>query len=207
MHRPHPPSPASPDPTGSDQETPPSMLPHLWPPPPPPRSSSTSLTSQTPPQKINVGLGTPLPPTKPMVPLSPPRLGSPSRSSPKPMDPLLLPRQESPQTGQPMVPEQMAVVMTTGARPISSAPPLIASASAAAPASVTPTAGARSSFGSGDPLHHAMFLTPPPSITPSLMITPNPTEMFIPVKKSHTKTLCSFMLFRSCLFATFGCTP
>jgi hypothetical protein len=59
------------------------------------------------------------------------------------MAPPSLPRLESPQTRRHVVPEQMAVVTTTGSRPISSAPPPIASAPAAPPTSVTPTAGAR----------------------------------------------------------------
>jgi hypothetical protein len=37
-------------------------------------------------------------------------------------------------------------------------------------------------------LHHAMLLTPLPSIPPGSMITPDPTELFIPVtEKNHTR--------------------
>jgi hypothetical protein len=85
-----------------------------------------------------------------------------------------------------MVPEQMAVVTTTGSRPILSAPPPIASASEETPASVTPAVGARGCLGSGDPLHYATLLMPPSSITPGSMITPDPTELFIPVTKKIT---------------------
>jgi hypothetical protein len=76
--------------------------------------------------------------------------------------------------------------MMTGSRPISSAPPPIASASTTTPTSVMPIAGARGCLGSGDPMHHVMLLTPLPSIPPGSMITPDPTEFSIPVTKKIT---------------------
>jgi hypothetical protein len=85
-----------------------------------------------------------------------------------------------------VVSEQMAVVTTTGSRPISSAPPPIAFAPAAPPTLVTPTARARGCLGSGDPLHHVTLLTPLPSIPSGSMITPDPTELFIPVTEKIT---------------------
>jgi hypothetical protein len=49
------------------------------------------------------------------------------------------------------------------------------------------TAGAGVRGGSGDPLHHKTLLTPPPSIPPGLLVTPDAAQLFHPVRKKQAK--------------------
>jgi hypothetical protein len=49
------------------------------------------------------------------------------------------------------------------------------------------TAGAGVHGGSGDPLHHKTLLTPPPSIPPGSLVTPDAAQLFHPVRKKEEK--------------------
>jgi hypothetical protein len=53
------------------------------------------------------------------------------------------------------------------------------------------TAGAGVRGGSGDPLHHKTLLTPPPSIPPGSLVTPDAAQLFHPVRKKRSKNCCS----------------
>jgi hypothetical protein len=49
------------------------------------------------------------------------------------------------------------------------------------------TTGAGVCGGSGDPLHHKTLLTPPPSIPPGSLVTPDVAQLFHPVRKKRSK--------------------
>jgi hypothetical protein len=70
-------------------------------------------------------------------------------------------------------------------------------AGAADPILLSPiaTAGAGVRGGSGDPLHHKTLLTPPPSIPPGSLVTPDAAQLFHPVRKKEEKLLLHRRLF------------
>jgi hypothetical protein len=70
-------------------------------------------------------------------------------------------------------PKSLAIVVVGGADPILSSP--------------IATAGAGVRGGSADPLHHKTLLTPPPSIPPGSLVTPDAAQLFHPVRKKHAK--------------------
>jgi hypothetical protein len=45
--------------------------------------------------------------------------------------------------------------------------------------------------GGADPLHHKTLLTPPPSIPPGSLVTPDAAQLFHPVRKKTIKNCCS----------------
>jgi hypothetical protein len=47
-----------------------------------------------------------------------------------------------------------------------------------------PVVGAGVRGASGDPLHHMTLLTLPPSILPGLLVTPDATQQFLPVRST-----------------------
>jgi hypothetical protein len=53
------------------------------------------------------------------------------------------------------------------------------------------TAGASVRGGSGDPLHHNTLLTPPPSIPPRSLVTPDAAQPFHPVRKKEAKIVAT----------------
>jgi hypothetical protein len=67
----------------------------------------------------------------------------------------------------------LEIVVAGGADPILSSP--------------IATAGAGVRGGSGDPLHHKTLLTPPPSIPPGSLVTPDAAQLFHPVRKKQSK--------------------
>jgi hypothetical protein len=91
-------------------------------------------------------------------------------SNPRSMAPPSLPHLESPRCSSP---NSLAIVVAGGADPI--LPSLIA------------TTGAGVRGGSGDPLHHKTLLTPPPSIPPGSLVTPDAAQLFHPVRKKQSK--------------------
>jgi hypothetical protein len=69
----------------------------------------------------------------------------------------------------------MSLVAMGATEPISSSPPP-GQSGAAQPATrppITPVVGAGVRGASGDPLHHTTLLTPPPSILPGSLVTPD----------------------------------
>jgi hypothetical protein len=95
-------------------------------------------------------------------------------SNPRSMAPPSLPHLESPRCSSP---NSLAIVVAGGADPILPSP--------------IATTGAGVSGGSGDPLHHKTLLTPPPSIPPGSLITPDAAQLFHPVRKKTVKNCCS----------------
>jgi hypothetical protein len=80
----------------------------------------------------------------------------------------------------------MSLVATGAAEPISSSPPPGRSG-ASQPAvrpPITPVLGAGVRDASGDPLHHTTLLTPPPTILPGSLVTPDATQQFLPIKRA-----------------------
>jgi hypothetical protein len=51
------------------------------------------------------------------------------------------------------------------------------------------TTGAGVRGGSDDPLHHKTLLTPPPSIPPGSLVTPDAAQLFHPVRKKNNQKL------------------
>jgi hypothetical protein len=83
------------------------------------------------------------------------------------MAPPSLPHLESPRCSSP---KSLEIVVAGGADPIA-------------------TAGAGVRGGSSDPLHHKTLLTPPPSIPPGSLVTPDAAQLFHPVRKNKQKLL------------------
>ena len=82
--------------------------------------------------------------------------------------------------------QQLAIVVASGGDPIASSPAPATSAAATPPVPPMSTLVVRADIprGSGDALHHTTNLTPPASIPPGALITPDPSQRFHPVSIS-----------------------
>ena len=100
--------------------------------------------------------------------------------------------------------QQLAIVVASGGDPIASSPAPATSAAATPPVPPTSTPVARADIpcASGDALHHTTNLTPPASIPPRALITPDPGQRFNSVSISsdcnydfHPRFLLDRMIF------------